>query len=647
MPLRFIYAGALGFLLTVISFVITPKINAQSCGNYYATYTSYYNSCPSSKVACGYTCPNNTVTTAVSCKPSSNFTSSCVPSSNVMYGTACSMGSSYYISGSCYRNCTTVNTTTTDPDFENRLCNACPYSSWSDIAGCGQNGCGPTDKQQRRTSSAGGSACQTQYRCATNTTYCVAPSVPTVTASSCASPSNSSTAGWSAVSGATYYALRINKTSVGWNGQCSTPGNPNGGNFCENVGGTSYSFTGESGQSYGWWVHACNANNQCSAAVSSSFTCAAPPVNGSCGATNNACTAGTLSNTPDSPTQYLWNCVGSNGGSTASCSQNKPVNGACGAAVDTCTAGTYSDRADSPTQYLWSCLGLYGGTNASCSQDIPLPAYYKLKDTSFYKLSLISSEFPPSYSCPASRYDNSDTCTGGYFNQGEAGVVVSRGNTISAGASGGSAVSGSVGNTRNWTATNYQGGSSFNPTSYYNYVKARKNAVPASDLASIPASGTGGTYTLPSGNVTVSPSTTIAASYVTIIVNGDLTLSTNNLSRDGIVFIVDGNVTINGVGASGRFNNSNRPFALISTGEIAFANTLTEANGLYVGTSINFGTGAVPLKIVGNVTSTNPSPFNRDSVSSTPSMFIVFDPRHYLNIIDKVSTVKTSWTQLQ
>ena len=91
------------------------------------------------------------------------------------------------------------------------------------------------------------------------------------------------------------------------------------------------------------------------------------PVNGACGATNNACTAGTLNDIADSATQYLWQCVGSNGGTTASCSLNKPVNGACGAANNACTAGTLSDIADNSTHYLWQCVGQNGGTTASCS----------------------------------------------------------------------------------------------------------------------------------------------------------------------------------------------------------------------------------------------------------------------------------------
>ena len=48
-----------------------------------------------------------------------------------------------------------------------------------------------------------------------------------------------------------------------------------------------------------------------------------------------------------------------------------PVNGSCGATVNTCTTGIFSDVADTSTNYLWNCLGSNGGTNASCSLPIP------------------------------------------------------------------------------------------------------------------------------------------------------------------------------------------------------------------------------------------------------------------------------------
>jgi len=47
-----------------------------------------------------------------------------------------------------------------------------------------------------------------------------------------------------------------------------------------------------------------------------------------------------------------------------------PVNGVCGSSVNSCSAGSLNDITDSSTQYLWQCAGLNGGTTASCSSDI-------------------------------------------------------------------------------------------------------------------------------------------------------------------------------------------------------------------------------------------------------------------------------------
>ncbi|MDD4409593.1 MAG: hypothetical protein PHW52_02955, partial [Candidatus Pacebacteria bacterium] len=51
----------------------------------------------------------------------------------------------------------------------------------------------------------------------------------------------------------------------------------------------------------------------------------------------------------------------------AVCSAKKYTNGACGSANSSCTAGSLSDIADSGTAFLWNCLGSGGGSNASCS----------------------------------------------------------------------------------------------------------------------------------------------------------------------------------------------------------------------------------------------------------------------------------------
>ncbi len=68
-------------------------------------------------------------------------------------------------------------------------------------------------------------------------------------------------------------------------------------------------------------------------------------------------------------------------GLNVNCSQNgrnycanRLVNGLCGTTWNNCTKGTLWDINDSDTNYLWKCLGLNGGANASCSLPI-LPPY--------------------------------------------------------------------------------------------------------------------------------------------------------------------------------------------------------------------------------------------------------------------------------
>ena len=324
---------------------------------------------------------------------------------------------------------------------------------------------------------------------------------------------------------------------------------------------------------------------------------------------------------------YSWWVHSCNGGT---CSDSSGFQSVTAPSAPTATPTPTNTPTPTPTP-----------TNTPTPTPIALP-YFKVKDTSFYKIGNLTSNFPVT---PVA-YDASDTVAGGYFNQGQAGMVIASGASLSAG-TGGTAISGSSGSARNWTALNYSGGNPFTSTSFLNYVKAKKNTT-AATYATLPQAGTGGTYSITDTTVTISGSAPTFRDYITIVMPtaaSTLNLSVSDLGKDGVTFIVNGDVNING--NAGTFNSSNRPFAVIATGTITFANTLTEADGLYVGNALNFGTGTTPLKIVGNVSSATASAFGRDRAASSPSMFIVFDPRHYMSIADKVSTVKSSWTQLQ
>ena len=97
--------------------------------------------------------------------------------------------------------------------------------------------------------------------------------------------------------------------------------------------------------------------------------------------TANLCSAGTASTVSGSG-PWSWSCAGSNGGTTASCSAldpPQPVNGACGSAngasvstaptANLCSAGAASTVSGSGP-WSWSCAGSNGGSTAVCSDKL-------------------------------------------------------------------------------------------------------------------------------------------------------------------------------------------------------------------------------------------------------------------------------------
>jgi hypothetical protein len=73
----------------------------------------------------------------------------------------------------------------------------------------------------------------------------------------------------------------------------------------------------------------------------------APPViNGMCAATHPSCTAGTAANQSEDANAWMWDCVGSGGGSTASCSELKGGGG--GGTPTACNDGVDNDGDTKP-----------------------------------------------------------------------------------------------------------------------------------------------------------------------------------------------------------------------------------------------------------------------------------------------------------
>ena len=136
--------------------------------------------------------------------------------------------------------------------------------------------------------------------------------------------------------------------------------------------------------------------------ISSSCTVRAPgcaTVDGACGSSSGSCSSGTQSNfvdpppdpeppgwdprpppdgdgpwNPPPPDPDTWNCRGSCGGGSDSCTEGDAatsVSGSCSSTIRRCSAGnagslTVTRRPDETT-YTWTCSGINGGGNDSCT----------------------------------------------------------------------------------------------------------------------------------------------------------------------------------------------------------------------------------------------------------------------------------------
>ena len=130
---------------------------------------------------------------------------------------------------------------------------------------------------------------------------------------------------------------------------------------------------GDSETHYQWQCLGTNNGadaTDCSMAIDT----AAAIINGVCDDTiRNGCTAGTPDDgaIADTSTHYIWQCIGTNGGATASCTKAIPVNGVCNnSRRNSCSAGTANDDviADTDTHYTWHCEGANGGATATNCQ---------------------------------------------------------------------------------------------------------------------------------------------------------------------------------------------------------------------------------------------------------------------------------------
>ena len=96
------------------------------------------------------------------------------------------------------------------------------------------------------------------------------------------------------------------------------------------------------------------------------------PEDWECGVSNNVCDAWTYKDTPDTETEYKWECDWINWWSDDYCSITKEPtlweDWKCGEEVDTCEAWKYEDVTDTSTEYKWKCKWINWWDDKSCSK---------------------------------------------------------------------------------------------------------------------------------------------------------------------------------------------------------------------------------------------------------------------------------------
>ncbi len=153
---------------------------------------------------------------------------------------------------------------------------------------------------------------------------------------------DSATATTSCSAGTTWNGSVCGTTAVTYTVTATDNGSPNGNITPSSVvvnAGTTTTFTVTSNSGYTASASGCSGslsgtapnytyttgsiNSNCT--VTASFSSVVSPVNGSCAPAHYNCSSGTSTSNVNGATAWTWTCAGSNGGSSASCSEDKPL----------------------------------------------------------------------------------------------------------------------------------------------------------------------------------------------------------------------------------------------------------------------------------------------------------------------------------
>ncbi len=254
-------------------------------------------------------------------------------------------------------------------------------------------------------------------------------------------------------------------------------------------------------------------------------------------------------------------------------------------------------------------------TNIPTNTPTPTPilSFAKIKNASFYSNRSLNNFIPAS----PTAYDADD--------DGSANFILS-----SPGSDPGlvSAASINLGqgqpSIKGWKTTSSSNTSLFTPSAFSQYIKSRASYKNITSLSDITSQNYNNQVLFYNDNL-------------------DLTNPTIFNNRN-LVLVVNGNVNISYTGAFSPLNSS---LAILSTNTLTFSSSTTQVNGIFIAQSIDTGsTTNQGLKIIGNLIALDSFTNNRKwSITSRPSVFIIFDKDQYLNLLPMLSTVNYQWKE--
>lgn len=247
--------------------------------------------------------------------------------------------------------------------------------------------------------------------------------------------------------------------------------------------------------------------------------------------------------------------------------------------------------------------------------------WFKLKDTSFNSRQSNRQDYVPYY---IQTYDSDDSTTNHNIMIGNAGVLFTN-TSLQPGAN--AYVSGTIYySSNNWYSTNYTAANNVNYLKYIDYIKARKDFKILTTLPLTSASfPTNGIYSI-SENVDLDPTWFDGKNIVLVVAGGKTaTFNTDFIPpNNGSVAILASNITI--------------------------AATVTEIDAILIGQTLSTGDSTTPLKIKGNIIDEeNGGLFvgRGRSDGSRPSLFVIFNPKIYIDVLPYLSTSSYDWRQVQ